>query len=155
MEKKLFMVNTYEMKLEGCKTHMAEMLGTCFPQNEVVRYRAVDIGVNIPFKKTENSEKEEYVEMLTGTLYHKEGDKFVSEDSLVSFTRIIDYDADLFADLCENRPLLLTRIAMKSIYRHNRKLDRKEKNAISSEEKCNKVLKKLERKYKNKLEGRK
>jgi hypothetical protein len=44
---------------------------------------------------------------------------------------------------------------MKSIYRHNRKLDRKEKNAISSEEKCNKVLKKLERKYKNKLEGRK
>lgn len=154
MENKLFMVNTYEMKLEGYGTHMAEMLGVCFPQYEVVRYRAVDIGVHIPFKKINNVE-EEYVEMLTGTLYHKEGDKYVSEDSLVSFAKIIDYDPELLEFICKKRSLLAFSLAMKSIYRHNRKLDNKNKNTLSSEEKGNKVLKKLERKYKNKLERRK
>ena len=151
----LFMVRTNDMELAGFNTNVAKKLGEYLPRNEIVRYRAVDIEVSIPFKKTNNTEREEYVEMLTGTVYHKENDKYVSEDSLVSFTTIFDYDAYLFNYLCCAYSLRKIIRTMKLIYDNNRKIYAKEEIKSSIEEKGNKVLKKLERKYKSKLEGRK
>lgn len=153
-EKKLFMVRTYEMRLKGYGKHMAEVLGVYFPEWYDGELVASTFDEYIPFKKTDNNEKEEYVEMITGTIYHKEDDRYVSEDSLVSFTNIHNYDEYWFGFLCEEHSLLLTKLAMKLVYRNNRKLVRKERNAMPLDERGNKVLKKLERKHKNKLTGR-
>ena len=146
MENKLFMVRTSDMKLDGFNTTMAKKLGEYFFANEAIRFRKVDIEVGIPFNKTNNTEKEEYEEMLTGTLYYKENDKFVSEDSLVSFTTSIGYDTDLFNDLCETYSLRKVRFAMKLIYHNNRKKHKKNKLELLNEEKTDKVLKKLYKK---------
>ena len=104
--------------------------------------------------QTNSSEKEEYIEIITGTIYHKENDKYISEDSLVTFSTTYDYDSDLFISLSKIYSLVSIRLSMKLIYHNNRKLDKKKKDALLSGEKGNKVLKKLERKYK-KLENSK
>lgn len=154
-ENKLFMVHTREMRLRGYGTNLAEMLGVYFPKWNDGELVSDSFDGDIPFKKMDNTDKEGYVEMITGTLYYKEEEMYISEDSSVSFTNLHNYDEYWFGYLCEKHSLLLVRLAMKLVYHNNRKLYKNIKCADSIEEKGNKVLRKLERKHKNKLEGRK
>ena len=128
MENKLYMANTDDMYLESYGTNMAKKIHKSFP---------------IPFRKTNNSERDEYIELLTGTIYHKENDKYISEDSLVSFTTLYDYDLELFNCLSKIYSLDSIALSMKLIYYKNRKLDKKKTSELSIEERKNKVLKKL------------
>ena len=155
MSKKVFMVNTGDINLKGYNNLMSEKLTEYLYKSCSSTFLYTDVEVNIPFKKTNNTEKEEYIEMITGTLYCKEKDVYISEDGLVTFSNVVDYDASSFAFLCDVYSLFKMKLAMKFIYYNNQKIDKKNKAELTKEEKGNKVLKKLERKYKKKLEGRK
>ena len=74
--------------------------------------------IDVPFKKTENIDANEYVEMITGTLYYRKDDKFISKNSLVSFTvkGMEYYDDKKFGEFCSKHSLLLTKYMMQFVY---------------------------------------
>lgn len=155
---KLFVVNTRSMYLE--KNYLSSFAKELSKLTNLDSYKYIDV----PFKKTENTEKEEYVEMITGTLYYRKDDKFLSSDSLVSFTvkGMEYYNNEKIGEFSSKHSLLLAKLMMQFVYQRERiktlkgkiKFNEKGESAINFEQKGEKTLLKLDKKHKNKLEGR-
>ena len=156
---KLFVVNTRSMQLE--QNYLSSFAKELSKIINLDSYKYIDV----PFKKTENIDVSEYVEMLTGTLYYRKDDKFISKDSLVSFTvkGMEYYDNEKFGEFCNNHSLLLARCMMQFVYQKERikakkekiKFNEKGKSTGNLKQKGEKTLLKLEKKHKNKIIVRK
>lgn len=154
--KKIFMVNTRHIQMIGYKDHMANAMGKyidCWYPNDDFPYdtKIIPLDLYIPFQRTKNTDKEEYIEMITGTLFYREDDEFYTEDSYVCFEEraVIKYDNETLYDLCREQKIFILRQKMKWVYMKNRRFQEKEKENIS--EKGAKILSKLQKKHKDKL----
>lgn len=73
----------------------------------------------IPIMKTGKKENE-YIELITGTLFYETDAGFVSKDTLVYFTTLFDYDRDSLDNLSKEYSLERLELEMKLIYRKNK-----------------------------------
>lgn len=142
-EKELFMVHTDDIYLKGYESTMAEAL----KKNYIKFNGKTDYRELIPFMKTGKRDNE-YIELITGTLFYEDDTIFVTKDSLVYFTTLFNYDRVSFENLCKEYPLERLKLEMKRIYRLNKPLYNKNKS-IEDRLNANQIIKKLEQKYKN------
>ena len=138
-DKKLFMVDAQEIMLY--RFDMASYMGK-YLNEEFDDYRG--IVRRIPFMKTDN--EDEYIELITGTLYYHATREYISSDGLVHFYEyaVRDYsDVDL-AVTCNGYSLSTIEFAMKSAYESNKEavIFEDNKSEIGAE-----ILSKLKRKH--------
>jgi len=151
--KDIFMVNTKYILLDGFNNDMASLIGgySYCGYEELL----TPLYIPIPFKKTNNNNRDEYVELISGTLFHKEEDTFYTEDKLVHFKDVCteEYTDEKMGKLYENHIMFFVKRHMKSYYNSNKRLCKKhyEDSATVGAKKLSKRIKK----FKNKIENNK
>lgn len=142
-DKKLFMVDANKIYF-----YMSSM-GRCMSiyLNEKLEKYGDGVFRKIPFMKTDSTSGNEYVEMITGTLYYKIDKEYVTSDGLVNIPEYaaIDYSDEELAKTCDGYSLFTIKSAMKFGYKENKKNIRKLEEDKS--EKGAKILSKLKRKH--------
>lgn len=114
---KVFMVSTNDIYLEGYDASMTDALSAFYPDTGVKRSKTFK--ALIPFVKTNSKKNNEYLEMITETLYYKYENKFVSKDGFVSFDKILNYNKRMVDKSYDSRSMFLVCLTMEEIYRQN------------------------------------
>lgn len=146
MQNELFMVHTYDMYLIGYQKTMAEVLKMSY----VTFNSETDFRELIPFMKTGKKENE-YIELITGTLFYEDHTGCISKDSSVYFTTKFNYDRTSLDNLNEEYDLKRLELEMKMIYRRNKVLYPLYKNNSIHKKSEDGILKKLQYKHRNKI----
>lgn len=150
-KKELFMVHTDDMHLIAYQKTMAEALKMSY----VTFNSETDFRELIPIMKTGKKENE-YIELITGTLFYETDVGFVSKDALVYFTTLFDYNRDSLDNLSKEYSLERPELEMKLIYRKNKVMYSLYKNGANKEvSKEDEIIKKLQQKHKSKINTRK
>lgn len=157
-DKKLFMVDAKKIRFYWSETQSYSMsCAISLFLNEEFDDYGNGKQRKIPFMKTDSIKENEYIEMITGIVYYRENDEYVTYNNLVRFNKnnIESYHDELLGATCEGYPLFIIKLAMKTAYKRiKREAKRKyeeEKNEIEVEEdkseKGAKILSKLKRKH--------
>ena len=93
----------------------------------------------------------EYIELITGTLFYEDDTGCISKDSSVYFTTKFNYDRTSLDNLNEEYDLKRLELEMKMIYRRNKVLYPLYKNNSIHKKSEGGILKKLQYKHRNKI----
>lgn len=144
---KIFMVHTDDIYLIGYHKTMAEALKMSY----VTFNSETDFRELIPIMKTGKKENE-YIELITGTLFYETDAGFVSKDALVYFTTLFHYDRDSLDNLSKEYSLERLELEMKMIYRKNKVMCSLYKNSeVKEVSKEGEIINKLQQKHKSKI----